>query len=194
MEDGIKSICLLEYPPRQGHPAAPFRTIPAPLLKRQPPRRAFLSIFLSKQPKTVFIFAKTSKCHPSIYNYGRYDQLVLSYELVSPLQYPDLELYRLLLEATFVARHRPSQFQDIPIAHDCLSRTPTSGKVILLKGKRAHRKARSRRIRPLTWCLMHYEIKTPKQTISSPQSTYLKIQVASSTKGIRLQVYFRTPL
>ena len=129
------------------------------------------------------------QCHPLIYSHGRYNHLARFYELDSRHQSPGIERYRLALEATFDVRQ--NQHQDSPRAQGFPSKNAGSDNGKLMKVKRTRRKLKNQSSRLSTQCPMRYEIKTPKQTTSSLQSTYPKTQMAYSTRGIRLRVYYQ---
>ena len=133
------------------------------------------------------------QCHSLKYSHGRYDHLAHLYELGLRHQSPVFERYRLVLEVAFVARHRQSQYQDGPKVLGFPSRSLGSDSRELLKPKKPHRNLKTQSSPPSTQCPMHYEIKTLKQTTSSHQFIYPKIQMAYSTRGIRLRVYYRIP-
>lgn len=100
---------------------------------------------------------------------------------------------RMVLEATSVTRHRRSQYRNGPRAQGFPSERPGSDGRRLIKSKGPRRRPKNQSSRPSTQCPMHYEIKTPKQTTSSLQSTYPKTQMAYSTRSIRLRAYSQTP-
>ncbi len=151
------------------------------------------SLLLSSNITLFPIHDQSVQCHFLIYSHGRYDHLAHFYELGSRHQSPVFERYRLVLEAAFVARHRQSQYQDGPRVPGFPSRSLGSDNRELIKPKKPHRKLKTQSSHPSTQCPMQYEIKTLKQTTSSLQFIYPKTQMAYSTRGIRLRVYYRIP-